>query len=203
MTICLGWSLKNVRETQKFNEKCNQSLLHITEECKACTEEVENARLTQEHIKMQLMFRRKELSPLQRKLRTLSNSTQKRRDDLKQEEGSLLEFIGAAAGFYTIGGGGATAGATAGGAAGSLLGPVGEVAGAFIGFITVGIPASTLGVQVGAHAGRAVNNLLKGKRLEQVKKEIEACKTILTLIEVALEQLTDSISTCTCLCSES
>ena len=52
-------------ECQKTQEFCNQSLLNITEERNACTEEVKNTKLTLDHIKVRLTFRGKELSRLQ------------------------------------------------------------------------------------------------------------------------------------------
>ena len=133
MTTCLSQSLKNAEKSQEFYEKCNQSLLNITEERNACTEEVENTTLTLNHIKVQLTYRCKELSHLKEQVGTALSNTQKRREDLKQKEVSFLERLGGLAGLVAGSTGGALAGMVAGAELGSAAGPVGVVIGAFVG----------------------------------------------------------------------
>ena len=183
------------KKSQEFYKECNQSLLNITEERSACIEEVENTKLTLNHITVKLTYRGKELSHLQKQVGTALSNTQKRRDDLKQKEGNLLEVLGGATGAITGGTGGVIAGMSTGAAIGSVAGPAGAAIGGLLG-ATIGMFGGlVVGVEVGARGGRALNNaLISEDQLKKVREEIDECETTLTHIEGASEQLTDSIS---------
>ena len=182
-------------KSQEFYKKCNQSLLNITEERNACTEEVKNTKQTLNHIKVQLTFRDKELSRLQKQVGKALSKTQKRRDNLKQKEVSLLEALGGATGAITLGAGGVFTGMTSGAAIGSVAGPVGTAIGGILGAVVVGVSVGMVGNEIGVRGGRALNNALTSEdQLKKVRKKLDKCETTLAHIEGASEQLTDFIS---------